>query len=334
MLTNPGVRPLYKRAVLQSFLAFEGWSTQEKTEAQDVARRILDLCGITDATDLMTVDNELLLAAQLVVLQSVGPDVNAAWRTTGAVVDGTIVPEMPLRYLTSDAAADDLRDKQLIFGVAKDEWQFWRSTSDTLRSGSRESTRAVLTQVFSEDEAEGILDFHLNAEPGDPRPGRALSDAMSFVHAKWGTLAVALNLSRRVPTWMFQFSWELPGMGGILRSVHTGDIPFLWGNYTPDDIAMLPPFKGIDLGRVSVVSSAMRSMYAEFMRTGNPGGDWQPFDRDGWNILWFGEQLEMRPGLLRDEWDLMTGTKVHDISTLADILTANGAAARKQAFRS
>jgi hypothetical protein len=42
----------------------------------------------------------------------------------------------------------------------------------------------------------------------------------------------------------------------------------------------------------------------------------------------------MRPGLLRDEWDLMTGTNVHDISTLADILTANGAAARQQAFRS
>jgi para-nitrobenzyl esterase len=113
-----------------------------------------------------------------------------------------------------------------------------------------------------------------------------------------------------------------------------GDIPFLWGTYTPEDIAALPPFQGIDLGRVSVISSAMRAMYVEFMRTGSPGADWQAFDRDGWNILWFGEQLEMRPGLLRDEWDLMTGTNVHDISTLADILTANGAAARQQAFRS
>ncbi len=334
MLTSPAARPLYRRAVVQSFLAFEGWSTQEKTEAQDVARQILDLVGITDATELMSVDTERLLAAQVAVLQSVGPDVNAAWRTTGAVVDGTIVPEMPLRYLTSDAAADDLQDKQLIFGFGKDEWQFWRSTSDTLRSGSRESTRAVLTQVFSEDEAESILDFHLNAVPDDPRPGRALSDAMTFVHVKWGMLAVALNLSRQVPSWVFQFSWDLPGMGGLMRATHTGDIPFLWGTYTPEDIAALPPFQGIDLGRVSVISAAIRAMYVEFMRTGNPGADWQAFDRDGWNILWFGEQLEMRPGLLRDEWDLMTGTKVHDISTLADILTANGAAARQQAFRS
>lgn len=140
-------------------------------------------------------------------------------------------------------------------------------------------------------------------------------------------------MSRRVPSWMFQFSWDLPGMGGMLRAVHTGDIPFLWGNYTPDDIAVLPPFKGIDVGRVAVVSAAMRSMYAQFMRSGDPGADWLPFDRDGWNVLWFGEQLEVRPGLLRDEWDLMTRTKVGDISTLADILTANGAAARREAFQ-
>jgi para-nitrobenzyl esterase len=30
---------------------------------------------------------------------------------------------------------------------------------------------------------------------------------------------------------------ELPGIGGELRAVHTGDMPFLWANYTNQVLA-------------------------------------------------------------------------------------------------
>jgi hypothetical protein len=47
----------------------------------------------------------------------------------------------------------------------------------------------------------------------------------------------------------------------------------------------------------------MGELYAAVIRTGQPGAAWPAFDPSTWYVLWFGEQVEARAGLLRAEWD-------------------------------
>jgi para-nitrobenzyl esterase len=119
----------------------------------------------------------------------------------------------------------------------------------------------------------------------------------------------------------------MPGLGGELRAVHTGDIPFLWGNYSLDDLAHWPQLDGVDRSQLAAISGVMRDFYARFIHCGDPGPEWPKFDVDSWRVLWFGEHLEVVPRLLRAEWELVTSTSVPDLVMLEEILTGNASAA-------
>jgi para-nitrobenzyl esterase len=279
------------------------WYTQPRTSAETVARTYLQILGVKDLRELKTIDWKRLVAAQSIVTRWLPPDANAAWRSLGGVVDGTIVPVQPIRYLTSETA--ELSDKEFLFGFAKDEWQFFRGHSDTIRQGDRAAAVAVLAQVFGKD-ADRVYDRFRQQHTDEPTPGHVLSDATAFEFFKWGELQAALNLSQRSSVRVFQFAWDMPGLGGGLRAVHTGDIPFLWGNYSLDDLAQWPQLVGVDRSQLAAISGAMRDFYARFIHCGDPGPEWPKFDFDSWRVLWFGEYLEVVPGLLRAEWELVT----------------------------
>lgn len=93
---------------------------------------------------------------------------------------------------------------------------------------------------------------------------------MAFEFFKWGELHAALNLSQRSSVRVFQFAWNMPGLGGELQAVHTGDIPFLWGNYTLDDLAHWPQLDDVDRSQLAAISGDMRDFYARFVHCGDP----------------------------------------------------------------
>jgi para-nitrobenzyl esterase len=111
---------------------------------------------------------------------------------------------------------------EFLFGFAKDEWQFFRGHSDTIRQGDRPAAVAVLAQVFGKD-ADRVYDRFRQQHTDEPTPGHVLSDAMAFEFFKWGELQAALNLSQRSSVRVFQFAWDMPGLGGELRSQQTTD---------------------------------------------------------------------------------------------------------------
>jgi para-nitrobenzyl esterase len=331
LLTNPQSRKLIRRAVIQSLSPFNDWCTQPRASAETVAGTYLQILGVKDIRELKTIDWKRLVAAQSIVTRWLPPDANAAWRSLGGVVDGTIVPVQPIRYLTSETT--ELSDKEFIFGFAKDEWQFFRGHSDTIRHGDRAAAVVVLDQVFGSD-TDRVYDGFRQQHTDKPTPGHVLSDAMAFEFFKWGELQAALNLSQRSSVRVFQFAWDMPGLGGELRALHTADIPFLWGNYSLDDLAHWPQLDGVDRSQLAAISGAMRDFYGRFIHCGDPGPEWPKFDFDSWQVLSFGEHLEVVPGLLRPEWELVTSTSVTDLVTLEEILARNAnAAAASEASR-
>jgi para-nitrobenzyl esterase len=328
LLVNPRAHPYFRRAVLQSFSPFNPWCTQQPAEAAFVAKTYLDLLHINDPADLNTIDPDRLLAAQSVVARYLPADAHAAWRPQGAVVDATWIPKTPGVQLAEDPMTKP--DLEVVIGFAKDEWQFFRGHTDTVRRGSRDDVLAVLDQLFGTDGARSMYDSYRAVYP-DHAPGMLLSDIMSFEYFKLPSLAIASNLSaQKIPVYLFQFSYDLPGLDGAMGATHTGDMPFLWRNHAERDLAGWPFFEGVDRSllvqhreAISRVSATMGELYAAFIHTGEPGSTWPAFESSGWNVLWFGESVESRANLLRPEWNAYHHAGFASPGALEEALVAN-----------
>ncbi|KAK5045479.1 hypothetical protein LTR84_009097 [Exophiala bonariae] len=298
LLVNPDAQKLVRRAIAQSLSPFNVWATQQSPEAAVVARKYLDMLQIEDPAQLMEVDVEKLLAVHNILLRLFPADANLAWCPSGGVVDGLIVPENPALCLS--VKPYPRKDFELMVGFAKDEWQFFRGHSPTLMAGTRSDVLAVLAQVFGDEQAEALLDSYQEMHV-DHDHRQLLNDIMSMEFFKLSSICIGLNLADQgIPTYLFQFAIDLPRAGG---AIHTGDMPFIWRNFTTRDLQRWPAFEGFDVELFPPVSASFGSMYGSFIRNGTPGNheDWPPFEGRFETILSFGTHLEARPGLLQGE---------------------------------
>ncbi len=319
LLANPEARPLFRRAILQSFTPFNQWSTQLHEDAVDVVDMYLRHLGTRNDEELRKVDGHKLLAINLALVPFFEADSSCAWRPLGGVVDGHFIPEQPVKFLIGGSLPSHL---SLMIGFAKDEWQFFRGHSDTISVGSVEDCIAVLAQVFGSGPARMLFESWAAANPGR-RPGRILSDIMSFNFFK----LPALRIAERVQaiggrTHLFEFAFDLPGKGGQLGAFHTGDMPFIWRNLSEEDLAKWPAFKGVDVAAIERSAARFGCLYGSFIRTGEPGPSWPCYQSDR-TILELGVEVEAKPQLLASEVKRFETTGLRDVGDLEARLLSN-----------
>jgi para-nitrobenzyl esterase len=102
------------------------------------------------------------------------------------------------------------------------------------------------------------------------------------------------------PTWMYWFTWATPVMGGVLKSCHALELPFMWDALDRPGLAMLtgdgPERQGI--------ADAMHAAWIRFAREGDPG--WPQYDLDHRRTMRFdvnSEIVEDPDGPERELWD-------------------------------
>lgn len=328
LMSNRSAYPCFRRAILQSFSPFNPWCTQQREEAIFVARKYFDLLQLDHPDRLRDIDPARLVAAQNVLARYFGPDQHVAWRSLGAVADGDWVPEQPGLFLSEQAI--DKPGLEVMIGFAKDEWLFFRGHTETVRNGSEEAVLAVLAQVFGSGKARSVYARYGARYPAHP-PGRLLSDIMSFEYFKLPSLAVARNLAAQgIRVNVFQFSYDLPGLEGRLAATHTGDMPFLFRNFSERDLASWPFFEGVGEeevrkhhDRIVRISEQVGDLYASFLHRGDPGPSWPSYDATDRNVLWFGESVHAEPGLLEPEWKIYEEQGLGDVRSLENALVGN-----------
>ena len=314
-LTHPRARRFFKRAIIQSFTPFNNWCTSPAHDAVWVAREYLRLLGHDSSHALLNAPVQDLLAVQNIMTRYHRSDSNVAWRPLGAVIDGKAVPDFPGQRLSEGPC--DVDGLELIVGFAKDEWQFFRGHAEIIEHGSYDAVVAFLSQVFAPDQAHQLVRAFAQIERNRDKPwGQVLSDIMSCLFFKLPSYWMVQHLTRQgASVRVYQFSYDLPGEGGKFRAVHTGNLPFLWLNISPQKLAKLSAFDGIDLGVAQRASEAMVGLYARFLR-GEPLPAWAPFDAEQRQVLWFGEDLRLQPGLLDPELAIMDGLGLTRFSEL------------------
>lgn len=151
------------------------------------------------------------------------------------VVDGDMLPELPIEAIARGAAAD----KRLLAGVCADEYHFFQYGGVLAGKTTMESLRDIdddeLLRRFQRGLPEHGTEAHrYYRETITPDPARCDLDQLSAMESdrlfRVPTLRLLDAQSRHNPAcWGFQFTWPSAPFGLPLGACHVVDIPFVFG---------------------------------------------------------------------------------------------------------
>jgi len=178
------------------------------------------------------------------------------------VVDGTSIPA----HIFDPTATEISADVPLMIGSTETE-QTWNESQLYDPLSDAELREDVARQLRNDETAaQRVIDVYKANRPQASNLDLYLilaSDASGF---RTGTDLQAIRKAeqRRAPVYKYYFQWYSPVRGGMLRSMHTMDVPFVFYNH---EIAATELGTGPD---VAPLSEQMSATFIQFARTGNP----------------------------------------------------------------
>ncbi|HSR22178.1 MAG TPA: carboxylesterase family protein, partial [Candidatus Eisenbacteria bacterium] len=216
LLAMPAATGLFQKAIAQSGAAS---SVNDLERASDVTERALAGVGGIDA--LRDAPWERLVEVQGAVL---------AEMTRGAgglpfmpVVDGAVLPRLPLDAVTAGAAAR----VRLLTGTNRDEMTLFlfRDVHEELT----EETAVRRLERTNPGAGRSLYDAY-RLELGSSAPPRDVWVAVETDRVfRIPAVRLAAAQARHAPhVWMYLFTWRSPALDGALGSCHALEIPFVW----------------------------------------------------------------------------------------------------------
>ncbi len=181
------------------------------------------------------------------------------------IVDGDVLPAVPWQALADGAASG----VELIVGHTRDEYRLFMVVKGELGQITPEQTDAALRILAPDPGAYRAA--HPEAEP---------EQLYELLHSDWLFRMPSLRLAEahhpHAPTYLYELTWNAPGMGGeTLGACHGLGVPLTFGNLTAGAAAFLigdrPPPEAAEL------ATRVRAAWTGFAATGDPG--WPAYDR-------------------------------------------------------
>lgn len=303
LLAMPTARGLFHKAILQSGV---GSVAAPLGEAITVAGEFLTELGLSggDVKALRALavkqilDTDMKLRAKMAA-----PGELMRITVTSPVVDGEILPEVPIEAIRGGSA----KDIPVIAGTCLEEWKLFAAMQpDLARLGEAEMIKR-LEYFIPAEHLPGLIGAYRKARE---KRGTATSPTellsaiqtdimfrmpvVQFIEAQRDIKQLAYN---------YLFNWVSPLMGGILGSCHVLDIGFVFGNY--DDTFC---GSGPDADKLS---RCIQDAWLAFARTGDPScesiGNWPSYG-DHRQTMILGQDCHVEEAPYEDErraWDIM-----------------------------
>ena len=177
------------------------------------------------------------------------------------VVDGDVLPAVPLDGLRAGRG----RDVDVLIGTNSDEERLFLAPTGAL--DFIDSTVLEMTVA-----AYGLAETALPTYRAN-RPTASAGDIFAAVLGDWFFRVPALRVAevrKESPTWVYEFSWPTPLLGGSLGACHALEIPFVFDTLRSPGAEWLagaePP---------QALADSMHSAWVSFATSGNPG--WAPY---------------------------------------------------------
>ncbi|SHN87747.1 para-nitrobenzyl esterase [Geodermatophilus obscurus] len=283
LLSMPRAEGLFRRAVLQSGAAHH---VMPAAEAARIGARLAEVLGVPATREAIAhVPVDRLLEAQARIDAEVlsapdparwGTEVVASTMPFHPVVDGDVVPTLPIDRIAAGAGAD----VDVLVGTNSDDWRMFPVLGGFIDQVTEEALAGPVETYGS----WSLAAFGLTAETALPayraaHPGSSPGDMLAAVLTDWWVRVPALRLADAhapapASTHAYEFAWPSPAFGGRLGACHALEIPFV--------------FDTLDLGRRQMLGGAlgdsppkqladtMHRAWIDFASRGDPG--WPRYD--------------------------------------------------------
>ncbi len=268
LLGTPSARGLFRGAIPQSGAA--SWIST-RAHATRVAELVVDKLGIRagDVDALLAKSTDEILAAQ--------PD----FREDGVaslpfqpVVDDVVLPQPPLAAIAAGNAAG----VHVLTGTNLTEMTLFTLADPALGTLDDNAVRGRLVSAFGPAGASLLDEYRTRRPAATPQElWLALSTDGVF---RIPAIRLLEAQAAHAPVWSYLFTFETPVFGGVLRSTHTLEIPFVFDTLDGSGADMLtgtgPERQGI--------ADAMHGAWIAFAQHGDPSHagipEWPGYDVD------------------------------------------------------
>ena len=260
LLGTPTAQDLFNGAIAQSGAA--SW-TATRAEATEVAGAIVERLGVKtgDAGALLAKTTEDILTAQ--------PN----FRENGVnrlpfqpVIDGITLSQAPLDAI----AAGNARGVHLMTGTNRHEMSLFQLADPGLATLDDAGIVERVAAAGYVNAAEIVASYR--SRRPDASPQALWLDLATDAVFRIPAIRLLEAQTAHAPAWSYLFTWETPVFGGLLKSTHALEIPFVWDTLTRGGSEM---FTGKGAERQGI-ANAMHRAWTAFARTGDPNHDGLP----------------------------------------------------------
>lgn len=299
LLALPAARGLFHKAIAQSGAAH---NTFTPAMGAAMTQQFMEKLGVKDLDGLLTASADDIAVAATKVEAKLYDDPSGLGGPTGIalamafqpVVDGVHLPVNPLHAVANGSAAD----VPFMTGTNLDEWNLFALMSP----GGLDDPKLLerLERIFGS--GHRVRDTYAAERPGaspDDLWNAVLTDATFRIPA---IRLVEAREAATSSTWQYLFTWATPAFGGVVKSCHALEIPFVFGVLGNSGAEL---FLGGPVGdELHALSATMQDAWLSFARTGDPG--WPAWDSESRLTYRFDiecEELSDPMGSERRLWD-------------------------------
>jgi para-nitrobenzyl esterase len=288
LLAMPKAHGLFHKAILQSGAAHHVNSVER---AEKVAEVLLDIANIkpAEADKLRSLDEQQIIGAQEQLMgRAFGPKSAMGGLPLGPVIDGEVVPELPMRAIAG-GSADNV---SILIGTNVDEWKAFAVLDRNLPNLSEDGLLRRCRRLVPGEHAAELIETYRRARVRHNLPV-APAELFTAIQTDRFFRMPAIRLAeahsrRRQPAYMYLFDWVSPLLNGSLGACHALDLGFVFGildaNFTG---------AGEEARRLS---KNMQDAWTSFARRGNPScpglGEWQQYG-EGRKTMLLGRQCNL-----------------------------------------
>ncbi len=276
MLATPAAKGLFHKAIIQSG---PGVTSGEKAKAAKTTETVLAEAGVRTLSELQTIPAEDLLAAARRVNARTPSAGLGGGLNFGPIVDGKVLPSNPF----VPAAPDQSKDVPVMIGWNKDEMTLFTAAQPWFGTLDEDGLAKMVAGMGPTGPA---LAAAYKAENPDYTPTHIANRVMGARFVT-GSYLLADQKVRKggAPVYMYRLTWETPANGGILRSPHTLDIPFMFNNAEESRVLVGPGDEPLKL------EAMMSDAWLSFARTGTPESallpDWPAYSVSERSVMEF-----------------------------------------------
>ncbi len=268
LLGTPAAQGLFTGAIPQSGAA--SWVTTAD-RATAVAARLVERLGVEPG------DVDALLATSMDAVIDAMPSFvedGVSALPFQPVVDGVVLPQPPLDAIAGGNAAG----VHVLTGSNRHEMTLFHLADPTLATLDEATVRSRVRAWFGAA-GDAVVDSYRARRPHASVQELWLDLSTDAVFRVPAIRMLEAQLPH-APVWTYLFTWETPVFGGILKSTHALEIPFVWDTLGRHGAEM---FTGTGEDR-RPIADAMHRAWTAFARTGDPNHAglpaWPGYDLD------------------------------------------------------